>query len=619
MRRRALLLAAAVCALGCGDAWAHASLERSDPVAGATLGAAPRLVRLTFTERPDPSQAAVRILDAAGRPVAAGPPLPVAGDPRTLAVGVPPLDDGVVTVRYRVLSAGDGHVVSGVLTFGVRVTPGAAAVARSAGPPLRPLELGARVLLVAGLVMLLGAAVAAAAGFGGTRGSDLRLAVAGWLAAAAGVVLLAETERRAAGTSLADLLATPTGHGLLWRGGALAATGTALVLARRLPELRRPLLAAAAAGTLGAMGVHIAAGHAGTDAAHVAFGLVHAAAAGVWAGGLTALLLGVRGAPSPAKAAAVRRFARLAGAALALVVATGVVRAVDELPRPGDLVASDYGLALVAKMLLVLGAVGLAWRNRTRSLPAVATDLRPLRQTSRVELGAAGGALLAAGALGAIAPPVHVAPPEPGLVATGPGGVRLTAASAEPGPNTFAASVAAGARDVRLRFASLDDPDVRPVVLRLRRGPGRSFVGTGEALRFDGRWRVDVLVDRRPPVPLVLAPRAPAQFVSVLRVPGRPPQYTRLIRGTGFLRVTPHERGARRARVVVSAFDIFENEARVRRLLLTATHGRESRRTPVRRIGAGRFVAHVEPGPDRLAVVAVRTDGTRMRSTFTLG
>ena len=47
----------------------------------------------------------------------------------------------------------------------------------------------------------------------------------------------------------------------------------------------------------------------------------HFAAVGIWLGGLAALLLAVRGAPSATKAAAVRRFSSIAGVGLLVVVA----------------------------------------------------------------------------------------------------------------------------------------------------------------------------------------------------------------------------------------------------------------------------------------------------------
>ena len=76
----------------------------------------------------------------------------------------------------------------------------------------------------------------------------------------------------------------------------------------------------------------------------------HIVAAGVWLGGLAALLLGMRGAPSADKAAAVRRFSRFAAVALAVVVVTGVGRSVHALSSWDALVSSGYGQAILVKV-----------------------------------------------------------------------------------------------------------------------------------------------------------------------------------------------------------------------------------------------------------------------------
>ena len=49
----ALALAAILGVLGHDDAWAHAGLRLSDPIAGATLGDTPTTVLLTFREKPE--------------------------------------------------------------------------------------------------------------------------------------------------------------------------------------------------------------------------------------------------------------------------------------------------------------------------------------------------------------------------------------------------------------------------------------------------------------------------------------------------------------------------------------------------------------------------------------
>jgi hypothetical protein len=212
-------------------------------------------------------------------------------------------------------------------------------------------------------------------------------------------------------------------------------------------------------------------------------------------------------------------------AALVVMVATGTVRAIDELSSPADLVTTAYGLAIVAKIALIGVILVLAARNRRRNVPAADSDLRPLRRTSIGELGLATAALLAAAVLGALAPPV--AAPEPAVaaqgistVATDPAGrvrVSLTTRSKDPGPNTFTVRVAdpingapLSAEDVRLRFRSLDARGVPATSLRLRPAPDGSYTGRGRNLAFGGRWRVTALIDYgagSTPVPMTVAVR----------------------------------------------------------------------------------------------------------------
>src|SRR4051794_41394130 len=99
-----------------GDALAHAVLVQSSPASGATLGAAPPSVALTFSEQPEAALSKIEVLGAGGRPVQAGPP--VRDGSRGLTVRLRPLPNGVYTVRYRVLSAVDGHATAGAYAFG---------------------------------------------------------------------------------------------------------------------------------------------------------------------------------------------------------------------------------------------------------------------------------------------------------------------------------------------------------------------------------------------------------------------------------------------------------------------------------------------------------------------
>jgi uncharacterized membrane protein len=389
------------------------------------------------------------------------------------------------------------------------------------------------------------------------------------------------------------------------------------------------------------VGAHVAAGHAATGswtpAVTVAAQWAHVAAAGVWLGGLAGLLLGVRGAPSAEKAAAVRRFSTLAVAGLLVVAVTGSLRAVDELTSWKELVTTAYGGAIVAKVVLILDIAALGAFNRNRSVPAAATDMRPLRWAAKGELALAACALVAAAVLGTVSPPAAGRPPAPRIDVSGTDAaettrVRLTAASDQPGPNRFVLRAVdedggqtVDAGEAILRFTPLDDPGIPSSSLTLTRTDEGSFAGSGANLTFDGRWRVTVRVERRGrpvEVPLELEiVRSGEQFLSVFRPPGRDPVYTMGVEGTGFVLVRPHPERAGHSVLYVTCVDLVNEESRIRRLVLTLeSHDRPTTRQAVRRLGPGSFAADVDlaGGENTVTAVARRDDGARLRVTLEL-
>jgi putative copper export protein len=450
---------------------------------------------------------------------------------------------------------------------------------------------------------------------------------------------LAAAQRRGAGSSLGELLASSVGEALLRRAATLAAAGLALLLAWRRPRARRVALLAAALAALCVVVAHVEAGHAAAGGwpatVAIAAQVVHFAAAGVWLGGLAALLLGFRGTAAAAREAAVGRFAVVALVMLVVVAATGILRAVDELAAWGDLLGSGYGRAVLAKLVLLALIVAIAARNRPGRAPVGSGGLEALRRRSKLELGVAVVAIAAAALLGTLAPPGAAGPGPAGLSASGEDfgtttRVELTTASDEPGPNLFTVRVedydtgeAAAVDGVSLRFAPLDDPGTPPSSLKLEKGPDDAFVGSGPNLTFDGRWAVDALIERdggAVEVPLELDLPVPDQFVSVLDIPGSaaPPEYT-MQTGQGYIRLSPDPERPGPSHLYVTTFTVFENEAPTDRLVVTAAApGDRPRQLPVRRLGSARFVADVnlEAGPLEIGVVALTRDGSRLRGVF---
>ncbi len=619
------------------EVFAHAGPRLTDPAPGATLGASPETIRLTFSERPEIALSTIRVLDTAGAAFHAGRPEPVPADPLSLTVRVRPLPRGVYTVTWRIVSAVDGHATSGSYAFGVGVRPSAAGGAVTVAAESSPLEVRARWIFIAGLITLAGAAAATVARFGGA--SDLPLAACGWLLAAAGLALLTLAQARAAGVPFSDLLAAGIGRALLGRGAAIAAAGAALLAGAVRPAMRRGAMAAAGAAAAIAIAVHAAAGHAGagvgwTWLVAVASQWAHFSAAGVWLGGLAALLLGTRGLPSPGKSAAVRRFSTLAAAGLVVVVATGAVRTLHELASWRDLVANAYGQAVLAKVTIATAIAGLAAFNRWKSVPRAPATLAPLRRAGGAELTLAVAALGAAAWMGTLPPPASGLDAARELAVSGADfgttvRVRLTISSDQPGPNRFVLDAAdydtgdpVDARRVSLRFTPIDDPGVAPTALTLEPQGGGTYAASGANIAFDGRWRIAALVERAGTaveVPLDIETRAAPQHLSVLRAPGAPPEYSVEVARAGFVRLSPDAERAGRRTLTITCFDIIFEPRPVETIVVIAAAGdAPARPVSVRSSDRIRFTAEADfqPGPNTITVIARTIDGARLRAAF---
>jgi putative copper export protein len=432
------------------------------------------------------------------------------------------------------------------------------------------------------------------------------------------------------------------GHALAWRAVGIVVAGAALLAVRFAPgSARRIGLSIAAASTLAVMAVHVAAGHAAggrtKDWASIAAQSGHFAAVGLWLGGLAALLFALRGAPSESKSRSIGRFSTVAVIGLVVVLTTGLVRAFVELSGWDDLWSTGYGRAVMAKTLLIGGIALLAAVNRWRNLPQAATSLQPLRRTSRGELTLAAIAVAVAAMLGTLSPPSATpAAAVTGLAATGNDfattvRVRLTAPSAEPGPNRFTVSALdydskqpVAASGVSLRFTSLDDPGIAPSTLSLSKASAGTYSATGANLSVDGHWRISTLIeehDRSVTVPLSVNLLTPPQFVSVTRVPGEAPFYAvQIADETNVLfTVDPERPGANT--ITVTFADVISDERSVADMVLTLVSPEGRVEQPaVRRVSRGAFTARVvlESGSTAVSATAHTVDGTRLRAAFDL-
>ena len=169
--RRAIAAFAAIVVglgVGAGPAFAHAELTGSSPLGGAQLTDPPKEISVTFGESVDFGPGAIRLFDAGGRQLETGAATHPGGDGHSITAKTPSLPTGTYVVAWRAVSA-DAHPVQGAFTFRVGDAPAVdtrslaiRVLAASGASTAVGLLYGlARVLVFAGLALLIGGAVAA--------------------------------------------------------------------------------------------------------------------------------------------------------------------------------------------------------------------------------------------------------------------------------------------------------------------------------------------------------------------------------------------------------------------------------------------------------------------------
>jgi copper resistance protein C len=107
---------------GLRTAWGHAFPQRADPPAGATVAAAPALVRIWFDAALEPAFSSLRVQTARGQPITHEEGQVDASDATLLTARLPPLAPGTYRVLWSVV-ARDGHRTEGTYTFTVQQGP----------------------------------------------------------------------------------------------------------------------------------------------------------------------------------------------------------------------------------------------------------------------------------------------------------------------------------------------------------------------------------------------------------------------------------------------------------------------------------------------------------------
>ena len=374
MRAKALAAATLVALALPTSALAHAVLLQRVPTYGARLATAPREISLQFDQTVDAFANAIVVRSSSGKLVTAGP-VHTTDSGRRVIVPLRRLPKGAYTVRWQVTS-NEGHVVSGVYTFGVRVKPPPPTEAYGAGGPTK-FEYVARwgyfvglALLVGGLafrlLVLRGRPVAPAlerrfywvVGIGVV--GSIELGILGFILRAAdafqlpiGQLIYGDLSPLARGTRFGTAFIAMT------LGFAVVA---ALLFLAWLLERTILLWPAFILGLVLCSGLSLS-GHSAVDVGSTwkseLADYVHLVAACFWVGGLVMLAFVVWPTSPELRRDAFHRFSQLAAVLVGAMVLAGAYLAYERLPAVSDLWRDRYGQVLLVKSSLVL--LALSW------------------------------------------------------------------------------------------------------------------------------------------------------------------------------------------------------------------------------------------------------------------
>lgn len=351
---------------------AHATLLRSSPADRSVLTLAPHAVRFLFDDTVRVASG-IRAVRNGGASVLGAKPHVAGG--RTLVVPLRRVGEGDYTVLWRIVSD-DGHTEAGVISFAVGTgrSPPTPSLSASSGPTAQ--DVISRWLFFAGLLVASGSALfRLATGVGRST-----IALPGFVAAFLGASGLLPHE----GTF-------STRFGIAYAIATLVTAVGATAAAVALVEARAALVVWVCALLL--LPLPSIAGHAldaGQPRIEVGVDILHLASAAVWTGGLVQLVFALRGG---ARADLVRRFSTLALVAVAVLSATGVIRALAELRAVSQLWTTGYGQLLIVKTGLLGMLVGFGWVNRYRLVPR--GDTGSLRRSAAGELVLLAGLVVA--------------------------------------------------------------------------------------------------------------------------------------------------------------------------------------------------------------------------------
>ena len=145
-------------------AYAHAFVIGSDPAPSQSLPAPPTKVDVHLSEPVDIHYSSIKVLDSNGKQIDKKDDHYINGDHTTLSVTLPPgIKDGIYTVSTKMLSETDGHVTENAFVFGVgqaTIPKGIASGGNSQSSQLYLPEAIARFPTLVGQVIVVGGAFA---------------------------------------------------------------------------------------------------------------------------------------------------------------------------------------------------------------------------------------------------------------------------------------------------------------------------------------------------------------------------------------------------------------------------------------------------------------------------
>lgn len=412
LRRLTLVLLACVVAtplgvaLTAGTASAHNELVSSDPQDGAVLTTAPTQIVWTFKSDVPLDTMTVTLIDSTMARSELSGSVHGPNGRTEVVTPLPPLADGEISVRWRLVSA-DGHAVTGrvdltIATGAAAPGTGTPATTVPAGtvtePPTSTVDEGEpastssalrwllrygsylAIMTVVGILLVSAWVWADAAAY-----PLLRRLLSGSLLAVAALaaVQLLVVASDVTGSSLWSSLDAVDAAITIDAGRALAirialALGLWVVLFRQSIGNREVYWTAVSIPALGLLATWAFAGHASSmrwPVLGVTTDVIHHAAAALWVAGLAVVAwIVIPSQSSSVVSSVVRAFSRVAAICVAVLVVTGLLQSLRLVGTPTDLLSGNHGRLLAVKVLALVAMLFIARANRRRIEGTIADD-----------------------------------------------------------------------------------------------------------------------------------------------------------------------------------------------------------------------------------------------------